>query len=52
VAIVPEADDDQGTWDVWVPVPRGADQRFVVEVQLYNSHGDVPIARLWTATFA
>jgi hypothetical protein len=52
VAIVPEADDDRGTWDVWVPVPRGARQRYVVQVQLYNSRGDVPIARLRTAKFA
>jgi hypothetical protein len=52
VAIVPEADDDRGTWDVWVPVPRGADERFFVQVQLYNRDGDVPLARLRTATFA
>jgi hypothetical protein len=52
VAIVPEADDDEGTWDVWVPVPRDAGRRFFVQVQLYNDRGDVPIARLRTATFA
>ena len=52
VSIVPEADDDQGTWDVWVPVPPGADQRYFVQVQLYDSDGDVPIARLRTTTFA
>ena len=46
VTIVPEADDDQGTWDVWVPVPRDAGRRFSVQVQLYNDQGDVPIARL------
>jgi hypothetical protein len=52
VAIVPEADDDRGTWDVWVPVPPDAGRRFFVQVQLYNDQGDVPIARLRTRTFA
>ena len=52
VAIIPEAANDKGTWDVWVPVPRGANQRFFVQVQLYNNAGDVPIGRLRTATFA
>jgi hypothetical protein len=52
VALIPDAENDQGTWDVWVPVPRGEDRRFFIQVQLYNDRGTVPIARLRTATFA
>jgi hypothetical protein len=51
ISITPDANSDSGTWDVWVPVPSGADQRLFVQVQLYNDRGVVPIARLRTATF-
>jgi hypothetical protein len=33
-------------------VPHDAGRRFFVQIQLYNDQGDVPIARLRTATFA
>jgi hypothetical protein len=51
VAITPDAQTDQGSWDVWVPVPRGAGRRFYVQLQLYDNQGTVPIGRLRTATF-
>jgi hypothetical protein len=50
IAIKPDATTDQGTWDVWVPLPRG-DRRFYVEVQLYDDKGLVPIGRLRTKRF-
>jgi TIR domain-containing protein len=52
VSITPDANTDSGSWDVWTPVPTGADRRFFVQVQLYNDRGVVPIARLRTETFA
>jgi hypothetical protein len=51
VALHPDAETDQASWDFWVPVPRGADRRFFVQLQLYNDRGSVPIGRLRTATF-
>ena len=53
VAITPDAhaQTDQATWDFWVEVPRGANRRFYVELQLYDNQGTVPIGRLRTATF-
>ena len=50
VAITPAANTDQGSWDVWVPLPRGH-KRFYVQVQLYNNAGLVPIGRLRTERF-
>jgi hypothetical protein len=52
VAITPEAQTDGGSWDVWVPIPRGAGRRFFVQVQLYDDRGIVPLGRQRTATFA
>lgn len=49
--ITPEAPTDKGTWDVWVPSPRGRASRAFVQLQLYEDSGDVPIARLRTAPF-
>jgi hypothetical protein len=53
VAITPDAhaQTDQATWDFWVEVPRGANRRFYVQLQLYDNQGTVPIARQRTATF-
>lgn len=51
VAIIPSANTDQGSWDVWVPLPRGH-RRFYVQVQLYDNAGLVPIGRLRTERFA
>jgi hypothetical protein len=51
VAITPAANTDQGSWDVWVPFPRGR-RRFYVQVQLYDNAGVVPIGRLRTERFA
>jgi hypothetical protein len=50
VAITPDANTDQGSWDVWVPLPRGH-RRFYVEVQLYDDAGLVPIGRRRTERF-
>jgi hypothetical protein len=50
IAIRPDATTDQGTWDVFVPLPRGH-SRFYVEVQLYDDKGLVPIGRLRTKRF-
>jgi hypothetical protein len=51
VSITPGATTDQGSWDVWVPLPRGH-RRFYVQVQLYDNAGVVPIGRLRTEPFA
>jgi hypothetical protein len=51
VSITPDATTDQGSWDVWVPLPRGH-RRFYVQVQLYDDAGLVPIGRLRTERFA
>jgi hypothetical protein len=51
IAITPSATTDQGSWDVWVPLPRGH-RRFYVQVQLYDNAGLVPIGRLRTPRFA
>jgi hypothetical protein len=51
VAITPDADTDQGNWDVWVPVPRSHARRFYVQLQLYNDRGAVPIGSLRTPIF-
>jgi hypothetical protein len=51
VSITPGAMTDQGSWDVWVPLPRGH-LRFYVQVQLYDNAGLVPIGRLRTERFA
>jgi len=50
IAITPAATTDQGSWDVWVPLPRGH-KRFYVQVQLYDNAGLVPIGRLRTERF-
>jgi hypothetical protein len=51
VAITPDATTDQGSWDVWVPVPRGH-RRLFVQMQLFDDEGiDGLIARLRTKTF-
>jgi len=51
VSITPDATTDQGSWDVWVPLPRGH-RRLYVQVQLYDDAGLVPIGRLRTERFA
>ena len=50
VAITPAANTNQGSWDVWVPLPRGH-ERFYIQVQLYDNAGLVPIGRLRTERF-
>ena len=50
IAITPAATTDQGSWDVWVPLPQGH-KRFYVQVQLYDNAGLVPIGRLRTERF-
>jgi TIR domain len=50
LGITPGAATDQGSWDVWVPLPRGHRQ-FYVQVQLYDNKGLVPIGRLRTERF-
>jgi hypothetical protein len=50
IAITPSATTDQGSWDVWVPLPPGH-ERFYVQVQLYDNAGLVPIGRLRTERF-
>jgi TIR domain len=50
-AITPDATTDQGSWDVWVPVPRER-RRVYVQVQLYDDDGIVPVGRMRTATFS
>jgi hypothetical protein len=57
LSITPAANTDQGSWDVWVPLPRGR-RRLYVQVQLYEDAGRVPIGarvpigRLRTERFA
>jgi hypothetical protein len=51
VAITADATTDRGSWDVWVPLPRGH-RRVFVQVQLYDDDGIVPLDRMRTATFS
>jgi hypothetical protein len=51
VAITPDAVTDQGSWDVWVPLPAGH-RRVFVQVQLYDDDGIVPVGRMRTAIFS
>ena len=50
IAIKPTADTDQGTWDFWIPLPRGH-ERFSIQVQLYDNAGLVPIGQAQTKRF-
>jgi len=49
--LTPEASEDQATWSVWVPVPRGRNRRFFVEVELLDDRGAVPLGRVRTDLF-
>lgn len=52
VALIPEVTNQQGTWHVWVPTPRGRSRRLFVQIQLYDRPGGVPLGRLRTRSFA
>jgi hypothetical protein len=52
IIIRPDANVDQGSWDVWVPFPRARHPRLYVQVQLYDDGGIVPIGRLRTPRFS
>jgi hypothetical protein len=44
--LTPEAREDQARWSVWVPVPRGRDRRFFIEVELLDDRGVVPLGQV------
>jgi len=47
----PSASEDQNTWSIWVPLPRGRGRRFFVEVELLDDRGAVPLGRARTHHF-
>jgi hypothetical protein len=49
--ITPEANEEQNSWPVWVPVPRGRSRRFFVEIELFDDRGAVPLGRIRTDRF-
>lgn len=49
---VPRAGDDRNSLSIWVPVPRGRDLRFFVEIQLLDDRGAVPLGRIRTDRFS
>lgn len=48
---IPAASEDQNSWSIWVPLPRGLDRRFFVEVELLDDRGAAPLGRARTHTF-
>jgi hypothetical protein len=52
LSIVAQVTNEQGTWDVWVPTPKGHLRRLFVQIQLYDRPGGVPLGRLRTRLFA
>jgi hypothetical protein len=51
LVITPTAAEDQNTLPVWVRVPRDANRRFFVEIQLLNDRA-VPLAHIRTKRFS
>ncbi len=49
-SIEPLANDDRGSWSVWIPMPRD-EGRYHVKLQLLNDKGIVPLDRQQTDTF-
>jgi hypothetical protein len=49
--LTPAANEDQNSWSVWVPIPRGRSRRFFVEVELLDDHG-YPLGRVRTDRFS
>jgi len=45
VALTPEADEDKGSWDFWIPAPRRPG-RYFVDITLLDRDRGVPIGRL------
>ncbi len=44
LSYTPEASEDRNSWPLWVPLPRGSDRRFFVEVELLDDKGKTPLA--------
>jgi hypothetical protein len=38
IAIFPDADEDRGSWDVWIPAPRRPG-RYIVKITLFTERG-------------
>lgn len=47
----PDAEEDQNSWPVWIPLPRGRDRRFFAEIELLDDRGATPLARARTHRF-
>lgn len=48
----PYASDDRNSWSIWVPLPRGVDRRFFVEVELVDDdRRATPLGRARTHRF-
>jgi hypothetical protein len=48
----PEANKDQGSYPIWVPLPRGRGRRFFVQIELLDDRGVVPLRHVRTHTFS
>jgi hypothetical protein len=49
--IIPVANDDQNSWSIWVPLPRGRSRRFFVEIELLDERAAVPLGRVRSDRF-
>jgi hypothetical protein len=52
IRIKPLAPTDQGSWEVWIPIPRDPARSYFVQIELFNDAGSVPLRRLRTDPFA
>ncbi len=47
-----ETSDDQAGWPIWVPVPRGRERRFFVDIELLDDRGGGLLGQRRTRPFA
>lgn len=40
---IPHAREDNNSWPIWVPLPRGRDRQFFVEFELFDDRGATPL---------
>jgi len=52
LSFIPRAGADNNSVPIWVPVPRGRDRRFFVEVQLLDNRRATPLGRARTNRFS
>jgi hypothetical protein len=52
LSFVPTATDDHNSLLIWMPVPRGRNRRFFVEILLLDAGGVIPLGRIRTHRFS